>query len=296
MSTIQILDNLSRTEYLSFINANNEEFNITPPNYLLISAGCFGLAPLDIKLSKAPYQDGKTLVDNVYDEREFDIEFTIFGDSKQIVFDRRLNVVNKFSPDLGLGQLRWNQVGGSNYYLDCLVKRISFPQGNAQGTKHQKVLMRMVAPNPFWYDPTQVERILVGFSGGWSYPWSYPMSYGQVGTQIDIINIGNIDTPVMIYLYGEIVDPTIKNLTTEEEIAIVHTIPDGDILIINTAFGEKAAMILSGGEYVNAFEYVDPDSVFWKLKPGYNTLSYTCSSEGENAQCRILYYNRFSGV
>ena len=294
--SITILDNTSRTEYLSFINANDEEFNITPPNYLLTNAGCFGLAPLTVQMSKAPYQDGKTLIDNIYDEREFDIEFTIFASDRQTLFDRRLNVISKFSPDLGLGKLSWQQVDGSTYYLDCLVKKILFPQGAAQGTKHQKVLMRMVAPNPFWYDPTQVEQIMIGFSGGFSFPFSFPINFGTVGTEIEAINSGTVDTPIMIYLYGEIVDPVITNDTTDESITIVQTIADGDILIINTAFGEKASMILSGGEYTNAFEYIDPDSIFWKLQPGSNTLSYTVTSEGENAQCRIYYYNRFGGL
>ena len=296
MSTITILDNLSRTEYLSFINSEGLEFNITPPNYLLINAGCFGLAPLDIKLSKAPYQDGKTLIDEVYDERNFDIEFTIFASDKQTLFNRRLNVVNRFSPYLGLGQLKWRQVDGSTYYLDCLVKKIKFPQGVAQGTKHQKVLMQMVAPNPFWYDSTQIEKIMVGFSGGFSFPFSFPVDFGIVGTQIEAINIGNVDSPIIIYLYGEVVNPVITNTTTDEEITVVLTVADGDILIINTAFGEKGALILSGGEYTNAFEYVDPDSVFWKLQPGSNTISYSVTSEGENASCRIYYYNRFSGI
>jgi len=296
MSTITILDNTTRTEYLSFINSEDIEFNITPPNYLLTGAGCFGLADLVVHLSKAPYQDGRTLIDKIYEEREFNIEFTIFASDKQALFDRRLNVINHFSPDLGLGQLKWSQADGGEYYLDCLVSKIEFPQGSAQGTKHQKVLMHMVAPNPFWYDPGQIERTLVGFSGGWTYPWSFPMSYGQVGTTIEIANTGNVETPVMIYFYGELVDPVITNARTDEEISIVHTIPDGDILIINTAFGETAVRILSGGEYSNAFEYVDPDSIFWKLQPGSNPINYTVSSEGENAQCLVHYYNRFSGI
>jgi len=87
-----------------------------------------------------------------------------------------------------------------------------------------------------------------------------------------------------------------QNLTTDEDITIDGTIDDGDILIINTAFGEKSVLILSGGEYTNAFEYVDPDSVFWKLQPGDNVVRYTAASEGENAQCRLYYYHRYSGL
>ena len=76
---------------------------------------------------------------------------------------------------------------------------------------------------------------MVGFSGGFSFPFSFPVSFGQVGTQLTISNSGNIETPVLIYFYGEVVNPKVQNLTTDKEISIIQTVPDGDILIINTA-------------------------------------------------------------
>jgi hypothetical protein len=182
----------------------------------------------------------------------------------------------------------------STYELEVITKSISFVDSTK--TTHGMVVIQLIAPNPFWYDPIEVQEVMIGFSGGWSYSWSYPVSYGQIGTQLMVNNIGSIETPVRIYLYGRLENPTIKNLTTDQEISITKTIEDGEILIINTAFGEKSAMILSGGEYINAFEYVHPDSEFWSLVPGENQLIYTVSSEGENAECRILYNHRFVGV
>ncbi|MBA7475297.1 hypothetical protein ES707_10663 [subsurface metagenome] len=281
---------------ISFTNGNGETFNIHGNYILSPNWSGFGEVPIKHQLTKAPYQDGRTYIDTVFEPRDLTIEFTIKGNNRQEVFDRRANVARHFNPKLGVGTLIWQQENGTIYCIDCIPKTPVFPSGDGQSYSHQIVIIQFLAPNPFWYDPMQIEKILVGFSGGWSYPWSFPMSYGQVGTQLEVINTGNIDTPVMIYLYGEVVDPRIQNLTTEEEISIILTVADGDILIINTAFGEKAALILSGGEYNNAFEYVDPESIFWKLKPGSNTLGYTVASEGENAQCRIYYYNRFSGV
>lgn len=280
---------------ISFTNGNGETFDIHG-DYILTPNWDLGNAPVKHQTSKAPYQDGETLIDTSFEPANPILEFGIKGNNRQQIFDRRLVIQRHFNPKLGIGTLKWQQEDGTTYHLDCVPTKPIFPSGDGQSSSHQMVIIQLFAPNPHWYDPTQVERILVGFSGGWSYPWSYPMSYGQVGTQIEVINTGTVETPVMIYLYGEVVNPTIKNLTTEEEISVIQTIADGEILIINTAFGEKAAIILSGGEYINAFEYVDPESVFWKLKSGSNILKYTCASEGENASCRVYYYNRFSGV
>lgn len=281
---------------ISFTNGNGETFDIHENYILSPNWSGFGELPVDIQMSKAPYQDGKTYIDTIAEPRIITIEFAIMGNTRQEVFDRRLIVARYFNPKLGLGILKWTQDNGTIYYLDCLVSQPVFPSGNGQSASHQMVIIQFIAPNPYWYDPTQIERIMIGFSGGFSFPFSFPINFGQVGTQIDVENKGTVDTPVMIYLYGEVVDPVIINLLTGEEISVIRTVSDGDILIINTAFGEKAAMVLSGGEYINAFEYVDPESIFWKLKPGINPIKYTVTSEGENAQCRLYYYNRFSGV
>jgi len=281
---------------ITFVNANDESFAIQDNYILSKNWSGFSEIPIDHQMSKAPYQDGETYIDTLFSSRILTIEFLIKGNDRQEVFDRRLTVAKQFNPKLGVGKIIWQQEDGTEYYIDCIPYTPIFPDGKAQNKWYQAVILQFIAPNPFWYDPTQLEKIMVGFSGGFSFPFSFPVSFGTVGTQIEAINTGNVDTPIMIYLYGEVVDPVITNTTTDEAITIVKTVDDGDILIINTAFGEKGALILSGGEYSNAFEYVDPDSVFWKLAPGSNTLSYSVTSEGENAQCRIYYFNRFSGV
>ena len=294
MSNIDIFDNLTRTYYITFTNADSEEFVINPPSYLLTNFEGFEMPPTDVQLSRAPYQDGKTFIDQLFDERVITLEFAIFGETQQDLFDRRITVNRKFNSRLGLGTLTFQQIGGSTYSIDVITKSINFT--NSTNKNYNMAVIQLIAPNPFWYDPTQVEQIMIGFSGGFSFPFSFPFNLGTVGSQVDVTNSGNVDTPVLIYFYGEVVDPTIQNLTTDEEIAIVKTVDDGDILIINTAFGEKSVLILSGGVYSNAFEYVDPDSIFWKLAPGSNTLKYTVTSEGANAQCRVYFYNRYSGV
>lgn len=292
--SVEIYNNLNRSYYLTFVNANSEEFEISPPNYLLLDFDGFEQGDIDIQSSKAPYQDGGTYIDNLFPEKIITLEIALFGDNQQEVFDRRITVGQRFNSRLGPGTLKFEQVAGPTYHIDVITKSIKF--GSIKSKYHNVAIIELIAHNPFWYDPTQVEHIMIGFSGGFSFPFILPFSLGAVGSQIEVDNVGDIETAVMIYFYGEVVNPTIQNLTTDEEIAIIKTINDGDILIINTGFGEKSVLILSGGEYTNAFEYVDPDSVFWQLDPGTNFLKYTAASEGANAQCRVYYYHRFSGV
>jgi hypothetical protein len=281
---------------ISFTNALGETFDIQD-NYMLQPTWDLNNAPVKHQSSKAPYQDGETYIDTIFESGSPIIEFAITGVNRQEIFDRRLIVQRYFNPKLGIGTLTLVQDDGiTTYCLDCIPSLPIFPSGDGRSNNHQMVIIQFFAPNPFWYDPARLQQIMIGFSGGFSFPFSFPFNLGTVGSEIEVINSGNIETPVMIYFYGEVVDPVISNLTTDEEITIVKTVNDGEILIINTAFGEKAALILSGGVYTNAFEYVDPNSIFWKLAPGSNTVKYTVTSEGANAQCRLYYYNLYSGL
>jgi len=277
-----------------FTNSKENNFEISGNYILSPNWSGFGEVEVQHQRTRAPYQDGETYIDTLLNTRVMTIEFTILGVNRQEVFDRRRLVAEHFNPKLGIGTLKWIQEG-KEFWIECIPDTPIFASGDGQSKNHQAVIIQFHAFNPYWYDPNQIQKVMVGFSGGWSYPWSYPISYGQIGTQLTINNVG-YETPVQIYFYGEVENPKIKNLTTNQEISIVKKIYDSEILIINTAFGEKSVTILSGGEYINAFEYVDPDSEFWNLIPGENILNYTATSEGENAECRVLYYYRYSGV
>jgi len=166
----QIFYPFSRSYYITFVNASDEEFPIEPPNYLLLNFAGFEQPPTDIQMSKAPYQDGKTLVDQIFDERVITLEFAIFGDTQQEIFDRRITVNQRFNPKLGMGTLRFEQIDGGNYYVDVITKSVNFVESTS--SSHNIAVVQLIAPNPFWYDPTQIERIMVGFSGGFSFPFS----------------------------------------------------------------------------------------------------------------------------
>jgi len=281
---------------LSFTNGDGDVLDIDNNYILSKNWSGFSESPVSHQMSKAPYQVGRTYIDSDFDARDCVIEFLIKADDRQTLFDRRRVITRHFNPKFGVGTLTWTQEDGGQYCLDCIPHLPIFVSGRGQNHWYQEVILRLTAPYPYWYDPEENQEVVFGFSGGLSFPFSFPISFGQVGARATLVNDGDVDTPVMIYLYGEIADPTIRNVTTDEEIIISGTISDGDIMIINTAFGEKSVLTLSGGVYTNTFEDVDPDSAFWNLEPGDNIIQYTTTNEGDNAQCRILWYNRYSGV
>lgn len=281
-----------------YVNGNGETFQLSNTgDYFILSWWGFGDLPVEHKTSKAPYQDGETLIDTYYGKRDFGISFTIVGNSRQQIFDRRLTVSKHFNAKLGIGYFEWTQSNGSTIYrIDCIPSKVTFADGNGQGASWQDVIIEFMAPNPFWYNPTVINSILVGFSGGLSFPFSFPISFGTVTSQITVNNSGDVDTPVVLSFVGEIEDPVLENVTTGESMTISKNIPSGSTLIITTQFGNKTVQIFDGVSYTNAFEYVDPSSVFWQLIPGNNIIKYSVSYEGSGSYCSLQYYNRFSGV
>lgn len=111
--SVTIYDNLTRTYYLTFINANDEEFAINPPNYLLLNFDGFEQGQVNIQSSRAPYQDGETYIDNLFAKKVITLEIALYGDTQQEVFDRRLIVNQRFNSRLGMGTLKFQQVAGS---------------------------------------------------------------------------------------------------------------------------------------------------------------------------------------
>lgn len=282
---------------IKFINAIGEVFNIILPNYILQDYEGFESAPVSHNMTKAPYQNGKTLIDTNFEERKsLSIEFEIQAATRNLLQARRRIVTKHFNPKLGLGNLVYTDDDGNVFYIDCVAEDIMMPGGDARGRTFQKVVIPLVAPNPFWYNPVQENYELVSFSGGLSFPFSFPINFGTVQDTRIIINNGNVETPVLIVFKGEIVDPEIENETTGEIISVVRTVNDGDQLWINTEYGNKYVRLYSGGAFTNSFEYVDPDSKFFTLVPGENIITYRATSEGANASCSLSFYHRYSGV
>jgi hypothetical protein len=282
---------------ITYVDGEETTFSVVQPGYLMQwdkFARLSGL-PSAVNMTKAPYQKGRSYIDVTIYERKFSLPFVILATTPEQL-ERRIDIVNyRFNPELGPGVLKLTGLDGEVWNIECIPYDIAMPGGNARGITYQEVLVSFVAPHPYLYSDDLSEVYMVGFEGGFSLPFSLPVSFGTVGTQTTVNNLGNVKAPVIIYLSGEVVNPIITNETTGEDLTIEETIADGDTLIIDTAFGEKSAMLLSGGEYTNLFDKVDPDSVFWSLEPGENIISYSASSEGENSQCRLTYRSRKSG-
>lgn len=159
-----------------------------------------------------------------------------------------------------------------------------------------KFVIDIVCPNPFWKDIVIGDQIST-WIGGWKFKFKLPFKFKQKGEpKKNIFNDGHVETPVEIIFKGPAVNPKVLNSTTGEFIKVDRTLTSDDTLYITTEFGNKKVEIERDGVRANAFNYIDLDSTFFKLKVGDNTIEYSTQNELEPQSVEIRYRNRYLGV
>lgn len=265
------------------------------PPLLLSKLEGVGGAPAIIQMEKAPYQDGSTYIDTVLEPRYLTIEGMIWSTHTAEVMERRRKLVRVLNPRLGPGTLRLE--------FDSVVREIeavaeTSPVFPDKGRKPmQQFIISLVCPDPAWRSDEEETWTLASFIGGFSLPFSFPLSFGTVGQTLDVENYGDLESPVFIRMIGPLKNPVLENVTTGQRISITREILEGESLEINTAFGKKSVTIIdSNNNRSNAFHYVSPDSEFWQMVPGLNTVSYAATEESSSSAVTISFYHRYAGV
>jgi len=146
---------------------------------------------------------------------------------------------------------------------------------------------------PYFTDISISSEEMVTWIGGLTFPLSLPTQFAMAGEKIiNIINNGDVATPITLEISGTATNPKITNTLTGEYIKVNRTLVDGDTLIITTEFGNKR--VEQNG--INVFNYIDLGSTFFSLNEGDNVIELTTDDINDNATIRINYKNRYLGV
>jgi hypothetical protein len=252
----------------------------------------------NIQTQKAPFQDGQTYIDSLLEPRSISVIVAILTDTDEKLFEQRQLLSRVFNPKLGPGTLRYEYPGGVREVKAIAETGVVFPGGREnKATGYQRALVNLFCPDPLWFDPSEELFTMASFVGGMSFPMAFPLSLGTVGQTLFIENKGDVNTPVLLTFKGPLKNPVLENKTTGEQIKITQTLPAGERLEINTAFGQKSVRrIDTAGNSTNAFHWVSPDSVLWQLVPGTNEVSYSATEEAGDSAVTVEFYHRFVEV
>lgn len=250
---------------------------------------------VNINNFKGVNQDGLTYLNNTLDLKDITIEFIIIAIAEAEMIAYRNNVLKILNPKLGEGYLVYKD-DIKERRIKCIVNKLPFFNSlNIRGWDSQVSLglIYLTANNPYWLDNIITSEQITTWIGGMNFPLTMPTAFAMAGEKkINIINIGDAETPLEITIIGPCTNPKIANLTTGEYIKINKILLAGESLIITTNFGNKRIEL----DGVNVFNYIDLNSTLFSLQIGDNIIEVTNDDINENSTVKINYQNRYLGV
>lgn len=281
-------------EKITFINSRGQSVQLgNEAPFVLTKIEGMGAVNINIQSQKSPFQDGESYLDNTLEPRYPYIEVMVLATNAEEMAINRSKLLQAFNPKLGQGTLLY-EFGNIKREIKALAELApQFPDGGDFKDTMQSGLIQLYCSNPFWSDDFETSEEIVTWIGGMKFPLVLPSKFAMKGPKkINIINGGDVKTPVKIEFMGPATNPKMTNLSNGKYLKVNRTLMQGDILMITTDFGNKRVEI--NGQ--NVFNWIDLGSYFWELEPGDNIIEYTSDDEVEPAAVKLTYKNRYVGV
>lgn len=223
--------------------------------------------------------------------RPISVEFEYKGEDKSAV---RQKIIRFFSPYRG-GMLTVSMQGVERkieYEVDGTLKfkkkNIYYPLTG---------LVELKCLDPLFQDIIQTSEQISTWVGGWSFPFTLPFQLKERGEpRTNIINSGDVETPIQVEFHGPAKKPYIKNLTTGKIIQIEADLNSDQTLYVDTTFGKNTVEIEENGTRTDVSQMISMESRFWRLEVGDNMVEYGAEDALQDNNVIIRYSNRYLGV
>lgn len=161
-----------------------------------------------------------------------------------------------------------------NYYMECFICGIS--KGNYLTSKRYMTgQLSIVTDSAYWRKSHTLSFVkrTNPYVGGFEYPYDYPFDYSSSPVlNTDFTNQFAFATDFELIIYGLVENPEIT-INGHKYKASVN-LEDEDILIINSinkTMVKKTKVGIESNEFNNRYKL---ESIFEKIKSGYNTISW----------------------
>ena len=246
-------------------------------------------------------QHGDTYVGQRIEARDIDILGHINTRDKQQAYELRRRLLKIFNPELS-GTLAY-EYGGFKRVIGCRI------HGEPK-IERKSVLIEFNIPldclNPFWREEDEQREDIASWVAAWHFPCviekdnkkSMIFGYRAESVIVDCFNEGDVSTSMRVRFtaLGTVVNPIILNVDTEEFIKLNVTMLTGDVIEVNTKYGNKGATLTRNGEKTDYFRYIDVDSTFMQLAIGDNNFRYDADSGVNSMEVSIFYNKEYLGV
>jgi len=275
-----------------------------------------GMPDIDYITQQGPGQHGETVIDYQLKPRTIQLLHRRNGCGRSNYWDNRADMLNLLRPNrqsygsVNPGRLRRRLPGGTVRDIDVFImpttpKFSARPEDSYDEFGISEVI-RFYAPDPTYYDPTQVclEWTLAS-QDHLIFPITFPIMFGTSVIDADLVvtYAGTWLAYPTIEITGPISGLEIINETLGKTLALNYVISAGETVTINLAYGNKSVTSDIAGNLIGALKDDGEDLVGFYLAPdpeasgGVNALNVVgASAIVGTTSVEIAYYTRYIGI
>lgn len=290
---------------LKIENARGQKFTLTnkESEYQILNIDGLNPPKAAIQSAKVAGMDGSRFASSLLEERNVVITIKINGD----VEANRLYLYNYFRTKQYCKIYYENS--RRNVYAEGHVETIEcglFDNG-------QKMQVSIICNDPYWKD---IEEMIFDISqvvGVFEFPFAFggdgvidptdtdeaiEFSYINKDNYVNVFNESDDESGFIIEItaLGEVTNPVIYSVDTNESICVNTTLDAGDVLTINSNKGEKSIICKHNGDDINYLRYLDRTSSWLKLRIGDNQFILDAESGSELMQVLFKHRMKYEGV
>ena len=274
-------------------NKYGQQLSLTQnPNYVIKDID--GLYPADAKINttKNANSDGSIFNSSYVDNKEITITMAINSPAEI----NRLELYRYFKAKQAV-KLYYNNEA-RNVTITGYVKSMPI----AYFDKKQVAQIVIICPDPFFAAVSEQVVEFTTINNLFEFPFTIetpiPFSEILIDQTKDIINGGDVETGGIFVLTarGQVVNPIVYNVETNEYFKLNHTMAEGDIITINTEKNHKMVIKESNGVVTNLVGSVTDGSTWLTFYPSDNIYSMSADSLASNLDLTIKLIDKFEGV
>ncbi len=260
-----------------------------------------GIPSATSQKSQGVVQDGSNAEDALLDNRIIKLETTIRTKDREKLYELRRKIFriincktyNKNTNKRGELLLYYT----NNYKTYRIYGRVEDAvEFNQRKNEHDKATVSFLCVEPYLLDEEDTLLDVKAIREGLRFHLILPTTFANVSFYKNIVNRGDVETPVEIEYIGPAVNPRVTNETTGEYIQVNMTINEKEKLIINTAEGYETVNLITPNEVKDVYNNIDLNSTFFKLIVGENMIKYSSDVETARDKVSVKFSNRYIGA
>lgn len=164
-------------------------------------------------------------------------------------------------------------------------------------------VVSLQCPEPRFRDNFDTEVLLAGWQGWWEFPHTFPPEGEAIGGRVDQSETIRNDTAankigvtIRMIAEAEVTNPSVTCIETGQTIRVNTTMQAGDEIKITTGINDKHIYLIQDGAETEINALLDPDSRFFMLSRGGNTLSCAADSGLQHLTVAVLFRWLYPGV